>query len=580
MIHKLTNKQLFEQDTNPSLMKIISTKDFISRCRMENRQIREHKDTFKKIKGLISLKNNEIHTTISKSEDLFKGLLKLDTKTITGPTSEKYQKCGFLWLEFIIYQFEKTWDESSKLFTLSDKTIINNLLENIDKLYIRDFLIFILLPKTNFNWVTKIQKEFCKTDLTKVLLNCISERQREKLGIKFINSSKIVLSILEKPQELNDSPLISKFQTKLISVLSDPGKSKKFKILHALKKTNNFQQDITILKIIVNILQHCELLDENVIEVDYLLEIIEKLNTKPCGQYSNNNKKKSVYSDQYIYNYYILSLVCRLIEISKNLTKKKFLQIVNDTFNKYHDNTKIMILIRNFLKRIYNDKNKNKMNNFKQISTDDFKKMLLKIKKNNKELKDIFYLGIRLEKNTDLEYNFKKVEKSLETLNRLFQQNKLNNGVKITSFKALILSQLYYGLEIFDLTRNDFERIDRFINKSVTNFLQINIHSPRLIYKTEAKIDLDRLKVYRRKYKLIEKLDFLNLKKLKTILNFRTLENENINWHIKGLKLLDLELKVFRLTELENSTSWKVQQYLKIIKQQNCNFKQSCRQVP
>ncbi|KAJ3443609.1 gtpase-activating rap/ran-gap domain-like protein [Anaeramoeba flamelloides] len=173
--------------------------------------------------------------------------------------------------------------------------------------------------------------------------------------------------------------------------------------------------------------------------------------------------------------------------------------------------------------------------------------------KYKKELKDIFYLGIWLEKNTHLEYNFKKVEKSLETLNRLFQQNKLNNGVKITSFKALILSQLYYGLEIFDLKQNDFERIDRFINKTVTNFLQINIHSPRLIYKTEAKIDLARLKIYRRKYKLIEKLDFLNLKKLKTILNFRKLENENINWHTKGLKLLDLELKVFRLTELENS---------------------------
>ncbi|KAJ3424455.1 hypothetical protein M0812_29176 [Anaeramoeba flamelloides] len=164
--------------------------------------------------------------------------------------------------------------------------------------------------------------------------------------------------------------------------------------------------------------------------------------------------------------------------------------------------------------------------------------------KYKKELKDIFYLGIWLEKKTNLEYNFKKVEKSLETLNRLFQQNKLNNGVKITSFKALILSQLYYGLEIFDLKQNDFKRIDRFINKSVTNFLQINIHSPGLIYKTEVKIDLARLKVYRRKYKLIEKLDFLNLKKLKTILNFRKLENENINWHTKGLKLLDLELKV------------------------------------
>ncbi|KAJ6235798.1 adaptor protein complex 1 [Anaeramoeba flamelloides] len=41
--------------------------------------------------------------------------------------------------------------------------------------------------------------------------------------------------------------------------------------------------------------------------------------------------------------------------------------------------------------------------------------------KNKKELKDIFYLGISLEKNTHLEYNFKKVEKPLETLKQLFQ---------------------------------------------------------------------------------------------------------------------------------------------------------------
>ncbi|KAJ3449005.1 cyclic amp response element-binding protein a [Anaeramoeba flamelloides] len=87
------------------------------------------------------------------------------------------------------------------------------------------------------------------------------------------------------------------------------------------------------------------------------------------------------------------------------------------------------------------------------------------------ELKDIFYLGIWLEKNTHLEYNFKKVEKSLETLNQLFQQNKLNNGVKITSFKALILSQLYYSLEIFDLKQNDFERIDtKPIKKATKNY--------------------------------------------------------------------------------------------------------------
>ncbi|KAJ6230982.1 integrator complex subunit 2 [Anaeramoeba flamelloides] len=101
--------------------------------------------------------------------------------------------------------------------------------------------------------------------------------------------------------------------------------------------------------------------------------------------------------------------------------------------------------------------------------------------------------------------------------------------------KSVLHSQLLYGLEIFDLTENDFKEIDTWINKrSLNSFLKINPHSPRLIYKTEAKIDSRK-------------------------------ESENINWKSKTLKDLELELDNYRINQLKNSPSWKVRKYLKIV---------------
>ncbi|KAJ3434283.1 hypothetical protein M0812_20352 [Anaeramoeba flamelloides] len=128
-----------------------------------------------------------------------------------------------------------------------------------------------------------------------------------------------------------------------------------------------------------------------------------------------------------------------------------------------------------------------------------------------------------------------------------------SNGLKIQFFKAVLHSQLLYGLEIFDFTESDFQKIDIWINKKIKKNLLINPHSPRLIYKTEAKIDLARITIYKRKFKLIQKLKILGFDKLINLLPFREKETENINWKARNLKELESELEVYRINKLKNS---------------------------
>ncbi|KAJ3442025.1 nuclear intron maturase 1 -related [Anaeramoeba flamelloides] len=157
--------------------------------------------------------------------------------------------------------------------------------------------------------------------------------------------------------------------------------------------------------------------------------------------------------------------------------------------------------------------------------------------------KEILYLGIWLDKKTHLKFNLDKVKKNFKNLVNILEQKKFTNGLKIHFFKAVLHSQLLYGLEIFDLNENNFKDIDIWINKKITKFLLINPHSPRLIYKTEAKIDSVRITIYKRKYKLIQKLNFLGFKKLIKLLPFREKEVENINWKSKNIKRFGIRIR-------------------------------------
>ncbi|KAJ3444154.1 hypothetical protein M0812_10005 [Anaeramoeba flamelloides] len=183
--------------------------------------------------------------------------------------------------------------------------------------------------------------------------------------------------------------------------------------------------------------------------------------------------------------------------------------------------------------------------------------------------KEILYLGIWLDKQTHLKFNFDKVKANFKKLINILQQKKFTNGLKIHFFKAVLHSQLLYGLEIFDLTQKDFNAIDVWINKKITKFLLINPHSPRLIYKTEAKIDTARITIYKRRFKLIQKLKILDFNQIVNNLKFREQKFENINWQSNTLKELEIELEKYRIKQLENSPSWKVHKYLKIISIQN-----------
>ncbi|KAJ6235365.1 aaa-type atpase family protein-related [Anaeramoeba flamelloides] len=187
----------------------------------------------------------------------------------------------------------------------------------------------------------------------------------------------------------------------------------------------------------------------------------------------------------------------------------------------------------------------------------------------SKTLSKIKYLGIWLEKEKHLKKNFEKVKDSFKKIKKIFSQQKLANGVKLQMFKSICISQLFYGLVIFNLNQKDFDSIDVWINKKVTKFLKINPHSPRIIYKTEAKLDQARISIYKRRYKLKKKLEILEFDHISQKLKFSKKKDENINWEIENLKLLNLDLNDFRQKLIINSSGWKGQEYLKIIKYNN-----------
>ncbi|KAJ6227654.1 protein kinase [Anaeramoeba flamelloides] len=187
----------------------------------------------------------------------------------------------------------------------------------------------------------------------------------------------------------------------------------------------------------------------------------------------------------------------------------------------------------------------------------------------SKTLSKIKYLGIWLEKEKHLKKNFEKVKDSFKKIKKIFSQQKLANGVKLQMFKSICISQLFYGLVIFNLNQKDFDSIDVWINKKVTKFLKINPHSPRIIYKTEAKLDQARISIYKRRYKLKKKLEILGFDHISQKLKFSKKKDENINWEIENLKLLNVNLNDFRQKLIINSSGWKGQEYLKIIKYNN-----------
>ncbi|KAJ3449034.1 hypothetical protein M0812_01523 [Anaeramoeba flamelloides] len=240
-----------------------------------------------------------------------------------------------------------------------------------------------------------------------------------------------------------------------------------------------------------------------------------------------------------------LSIFNRLIFLNKFRIKK------NNTSQKKINNNE------NFKRNQFESSNQHEEKNIKDIK--------------NKEWFEKNFLNKNNDKNNDNKNNKKKGDPLSPLLFGFITHFLLE---KIKSLAIHVQIQLLYGLEIFDLTKTDFKDIDTWINKKITKFLLINPHSPRLIYKTEAKIDPVRITIYKRRFKLIQKLKILHYDELINYLPFRKKESENINWYSKNLKQLENELENFRIKNLENSPSWKVQEYLKIVQINNTINKQ------
>ncbi|KAJ6246023.1 u4/u6 small nuclear ribonucleoprotein prp4 [Anaeramoeba flamelloides] len=107
----------------------------------------------------------------------------------------------------------------------------------------------------------------------------------------------------------------------------------------------------------------------------------------------------------------------------------------------------------------------------------------------SKDLKKIKYLGIYLDKISHIVYNLKKAKETFNNCKQLFNNNSLNNSFKIRLFKSFILSQLTYGLEIFNYKIKTLNYLNSWMNTAITEICKINRNTPILIYKTEFKIE-------------------------------------------------------------------------------------------
>ncbi|KAJ6229324.1 protein ykfc [Anaeramoeba flamelloides] len=175
------------------------------------------------------------------------------------------------------------------------------------------------------------------------------------------------------------------------------------------------------------------------------------------------------------------------------------------------------------------------------------------------DLSKIKYLGIYLEKISHLVYNLKKAKETYNSSKQLFNNNLLTNNLKIRLFKSFILSQLTYGLEIYNYKIATLNYLNSWINTCITEICKINRNTPVLIYKTEFKFENLVISINKKKFKFKNKLKELSLPYLEKLIKFNQRINNKINWKSESLNLLKKEIYNYNYNELLNSTSWKVQ---------------------
>ncbi|KAJ3442276.1 hypothetical protein M0812_12010 [Anaeramoeba flamelloides] len=105
-----------------------------------------------------------------------------------------------------------------------------------------------------------------------------------------------------------------------------------------------------------------------------------------------------------------------------------------------------------------------------------------KIEITNK-LKTIKYLGIWLNKLIHIKKNLENADGNFNKYIYIYADEKLSNALRIQLFKAVILPQVLYGLDVFNLLDSDIKKIDIWINKKLKKNPKITSGYPDRYYQ-------------------------------------------------------------------------------------------------
>ncbi|KAJ3449729.1 hypothetical protein M0812_05888 [Anaeramoeba flamelloides] len=144
------------------------------------------------------------------------------------------------------------------------------------------------------------------------------------------------------------------------------------------------------------------------------------------------------------------------------------------------------------------------------------------------DLSSIKYLGIWLEKEKHIKMNLQKASINFSNYYYIYCNSNLSNALRIQLFKSIILPQILYGLDIYNLNNKEIKTIDIWINKKLKCILKIQHGTPTDILRMETRIEPIQFSILKRKAKFIQKISELNLKYLSHELKLPDIPN--INW--------------------------------------------------
>ncbi|KAJ6249648.1 nuclear intron maturase 1 [Anaeramoeba flamelloides] len=186
------------------------------------------------------------------------------------------------------------------------------------------------------------------------------------------------------------------------------------------------------------------------------------------------------------------------------------------------------------------------------------------------DLKEIKYLGIWLERKTHIQKNKEKALMNFNRYKYIFCNDKLSIALRINLFNAIILAQLTYGLDIYNLNKGDIRKLDIWINKRLKNQIKLQTGIPTDILRLETRIKPILQTILIRKCKFTKKLNELGLSELAS--NLILPQIHGVKWgattnKIKRDLMLNYKQQIQSKVEQANldkhsNKNWKLIKYL------------------